>query len=503
MPLLQIVLMFVVVLAFYPSTTAPTIDPRLSTWLTAIGLLLMGGLAEPAAPPLTRRVWREPNHRYAIIRRYSRVRRLHLAACVIYYLSCLFEFEWAAVIRTHWGLSRTILLEEIAIIAPFLLCIICSWFSFYRVERALHNSSPALALQPFWRRWPFVLFHIRQEFGLILVPIFVFTGLFQALSLLAPAVMAHPQGQPLLTLGVGLVLLVILPWLLIRIWPTRSLPTGSLRQQLDQTAQRLNLGYTDIRLMDTNGTFANAMVAGFLPVPRYVLLSDLLVAHLTPEEIEAVFGHEMGHVKHKHLLFYLLFMMLSLAALTLFAEWVLALVPPLPAEGDVVRLAMSGALPWKTLLAHLGIFAVGGLYIWQVFGLVSRACERQADIFGCKAVAPGLPYFGAVPVYMNGQAVTVPATPPASPGLEPHGIRVFISALAKVAHLNGIDPERPSWRHGSIGQRVRYLDYLIQNPAEESRFQRRWFVGKVLLVAALAGVIFILWRATGITPIIG
>lgn len=500
MPLLQIVLMFVVALAFYPSNEPATIDPYVCVWMTAAGLLAVGALAEISATLLTRRVWYEPSQRFDVVRRYRRVRRLHLAAVIIYYLSCLFELQWAAVIRTHWGLGRTILLEEVAIIAPFLLAIVFSWFSFYRVERALHLAAPSLALHPFWRRGPYVLFHIRHEFGLVLVPIFVFTGLFQTLNLLAPSLLAHPQGQPLVTLGVSLVLLVILPWLLIRIWPTRSLPAGLLRQHLDQTAQRLQLGYTDIRLMDTNGTFANAMVAGFLPVPRYVLLSDLLVSHLTTEEIEAVFGHEMGHVKHKHLLFYLLFIILSLAALTLFAEWVLGLTPAAPAEGMFFENLARGQVSWLTLGAYAGIATLSALYVWQVFGFVSRNCERQADIFGCKAVPPPVPYFGAVPVYMNGHAITVPASQAAG-NLQPHGIRVFISALDKVADLNGIDRERPSWRHGSIGERIRYLDRLIHDPAAEARFQRRWFLGKLAIVAMLSAIIGVLWYVTGITPL--
>lgn len=499
MPLLQIALMFLVALAFYPTSERATIDPYLSAWLTAAGLFIVGAAAEVGATLLTRRLWRQPNQRLLVYRRYRRLRRLHLAACVIFYLVALFELQWAAVIRTYWGLGRMILLEEVAIIAPFLLVIVCSWFSFYRVEKALHETTAGLCGQPFWGRWPYVLFHIRHEFGLVLVPIFVFTGLFQALSLFAPSLLAHPQGQPVLTLGVSLVLLVILPWLLIHIWPTRSLPPGQLRQHLAQTAQRLQLGYSDIRVMDTGGTFANAMVAGFLPVPRYVLLSDLLVSNLTTEEIEAVFGHEMGHVKHKHLLYYLLFIILSMTALTLFSEWILSLTPAAPSDGSFLDNLAQGRISWLTLAAYIGIATLTFVYVWQVFGFVSRACERQADIFGCKAVPP-TPYFGAVPVYMNGQALIVPAEQ-AVGELRPHGIRVFISALGKVAQLNGIDPEKPSWRHGSIGARIRYLDRLIHDPAAEARFQRRWFLAKIGIVLALSAIIALLWYATGIAPL--
>ncbi len=57
----------------------------------------------------------------------------------------------------------------------------------------------------------------------------------------------------------------------------------------------------------------NAMVVGLFPILRYVVVTDRLSAELTPEEIEAVFGHEVGHVKHRHMTYYLFFMMVSLA----------------------------------------------------------------------------------------------------------------------------------------------------------------------------------------------
>ena len=68
-------------------------------------------------------------------------------------------------------------------------------------------------------------------------------------------------------------------------------------------------------MWDTRGGVANAMVAGPLPWVRYVFLSDRLLDELTPGEVEAVFGHEVGHVRHGHFFFYAAFMLLSVAAL--------------------------------------------------------------------------------------------------------------------------------------------------------------------------------------------
>src|SRR5207248_11762387 len=86
----------------------------------------------------------------------------------------------------------------------------------------------------------------------------------------------------------------------------RPLPPSPLRDRLAAAGRRLRVRYADILLWDTRGGVANAMLAGVLPWFRYILLSDRLLAELTPDEVEAVFGHEIGHVKHRHMIFYLL-----------------------------------------------------------------------------------------------------------------------------------------------------------------------------------------------------
>ena len=64
----------------------------------------------------------------------------------------------------------------------------------------------------------------------------------------------------------------------------------------------------------------NACVTGILPRFRYVLLTDALVDSLTPHEIAAVFGHEIGHIAHRHLLYFGFFFMGSLGLLTVLIE---------------------------------------------------------------------------------------------------------------------------------------------------------------------------------------
>src|SRR5438552_10805026 len=99
---------------------------------------------------------------------------------------------------------------------------------------------------------------------------------------------------------------------------------------------------------------------------------------MPPEELEAVSGHEVGHAKHGHIWFYAMFLVLSMAVLAA----LLLLV------GKTVGKALDEAVPPQYLTwLLLPPVAVAAAYVFLVFGFLSRRCERQADVFGCRAVS--------------------------------------------------------------------------------------------------------------------
>ena len=116
-------------------------------------------------------------------------------------------------------------------------------------------------------------------------------------------------------------------------------------------------------------------------------------------------------------------------------------------------------------------------YFGLVFGMLSRRFERQADVFGCRAVSCGRVDCPPHPdLYSKAgvEAVDVP--------LCPVGIRIFANALMNVALLNGMEPAARSWRHGSINRRIAFLEGLEGKPLAERKFQ----AGVVRLRVALA-----------------
>jgi STE24 endopeptidase len=253
--------------------------------------------------------------------------------------------------------------------------------------------------------------------------------------------------------------LIAIPLFLRLFLGLRPLPDGPLRQRLNATAQRLGFRFSNILVWNTRHGVANAMVTGVLPWLRYVVFTDRILDELNEEEIDAVFGHEVGHMKHHHMFLYMVVIMTSLilfGGLWSLAKWWFD-HDGLPAWFST--LADTDLWPTVADWMRLGVVVA---YIVLVFGWLSRRCERQADIFGCKTSSPA----------------------------------AFISALEKVADLNGISRECPGffawWQHSTIADRISFIERMTVDPSLEPRFQRRlgWMkwslaLGLIALVALL------------------
>jgi STE24 endopeptidase len=286
----------------------------------------------------------------------------------------------------------------------------------------------------------------------------------------------------------GLLVLGMSPALVRLAWPTRPLPPGPLRDRLEHMARRVGFRCTDILVWDTNQVVVNAGVTGSLPWFRYVLLTDALVEHLGPHEIAAVFGHEIGHIAHRHLLYFGFFIVGSVGVLTLGLQVADPLQRLLPGPLGLWLAWLSGNSAGARVAQVAVFLAFLAVYFLVVFGFLSRRFERQADVFGCRSVSCGRP---ECPPHADFDGRPGPAPGPAGLPLCPVGIRIFVNALSSVAMLNGMRPSAWSWRHGSIVRRIAFLESLIDRPEAERRFQRgirlmRRSVAAVLLTAVAA-----------------
>ncbi len=453
------------------------LNPLAFGLLTWLGVALVIGQAAVLARRTRRQLISNPGGRESILEDYGNARFYHLLGLLAFYGLALYLLGWGWTVQSlgpldEKGKPQMFPGGELVILAPFLAALISSWACFYDADRALHDTAaPAVRSIPFWSRRAYVAFHARHNMALVLAPV--------VLLILEKAARRWTELQESLVLqwallGLLLAMLISLPWWMRLVLALEPLPKGPLRDRLFATARRLNFRCSNILLWNTNGGVANAMVAGVLPYLRYVLLTDRLISELNPNEVEAVFGHEVGHVKHHHMVFYLGFVAISLSTL-----WVLAatLVPNLD---DFLR----NNDYWATL----PLAAILGTYIFVVFGFLSRRCERQADIFGCRAMSCARLDCSR----HDDPAVLVPA----GSGLCPTGIRTFMEALEKVGRVNGISRSRPgllqSWQHSTIARRIDFLQRVLAEPGLEARFQRTVRLVKWGIMLVLMGVLLLL-----------
>jgi STE24 endopeptidase len=395
----------------------------------------------------------QPQHRSRILRTYSNGKfRLSILAVVVF-IGCLYGLGWGWAMARVSADSWSLLLKP-ALLTPYLATMVLSWFVYYDSDRAAHED--------FWGRGSFhgrsayVMLHLRQNLLLFVPPLLVMVGQDALHQFVGGG--DQPDDVSLLYVGllVGLlaITVVFLPYVLRLILGLRPLPAGPVRDHLTATARRLGFRISDILVWNTRCTQANAMVSGMVPYLRYIVLTDRLLDELSIDEIEAVFGHEVGHIKHHHMPFYTLFLVLSVA--------VLAAGFQSATQWAMPNLADSSSV-WKEVIERREWFLFPMVaYIFLCFGYMSRRCERQADLYGCHVA----------------------------------GFPAMIRALDKVADLNGISKERPgwlsAWQHGTMAERIEFLERTVARPELESTFQRRFGWLKWGSMASLVVVVGVL-----------
>jgi Zn-dependent protease with chaperone function len=440
--------------------------PRFGLGIWESALLTWGGVAllyvasELLSRRLCSRLRARTDGRPGAFSNLSSVRRHFVYALLAFYALALYGFGWGWTVKQIGSPDRLMPGRELLVLAPIFAALFLSWSRFYSVERTAHevDASP----DPFLNRWAYVALQARHNLLLVLPPLFLLLVQESILGLFPEFQDNAFFASTIAALLVGGIFIGI-PWILRLILGLKPLPDGPIRQRLLDTSRRLRFRCNDILVWNTRDTVANAMVTGPLPFLRYVVVTDRLLSALEPDEVEAVFGHEVGHVKHHHMAFYLGFVLASLAVLVAIREVLEKLLAPVSEQ------LHSGLMEWLRdleFLAPLAILGVLAGYIFVVFGYLSRRCERQADIFGCRTVS----------------------------------CQAFINALEKVALLNGMDRERPgwlsSWQHSTIARRVDFLERMSADPSLERRFQRRvgilkWGVALILATMLSTTLLFI------------
>ena len=339
-------------------------------------------------------------------------------------------------------------LEALLFLGLFVFYLALVWACAYRPYKKLYRSDIS--------RKSYVLSNITFSIP-ILLPWLILSGfadLIKALPFEWPArFLATTEGEVTYFLIFLVVVAVIGPTMIQKFWRCKPLKSGEHRKRIESLCQKAGLAYADILYWPIfGGKMITAGVMGLIQKFRYILVTPSLLQLLEPEEIDAVIAHEIGHVKKKHLVFYLLFFVgYMLLSYVTFDMILFGIIYAEPVYRFINKTGFNQTTIFSALFS-LVIIIVFLIYFRFIFGFYMRNFERQADIY----------------VYTLFDSA-----------------KPLISTLEKIVTTSGQSADRPNWHHFSIRERIGYLQKCELNSRWIHRHNRKVNKSIGIYVAAM------------------
>jgi len=344
--------------------------------------------------------------------------------------------------------SRLPTLQALIFLCLFSLHLMIVWFWAYPVYQRIYRSD--LSRREYIRS--------NLSFSIpVLLPWLCLSGLMDIINILPfetpRQLLSTTWGEIGYFLFFLLAIAILGPLLIQKFWRCYPLEAGSDRQRVETICRRAGVKYADILYWPLfGGSMITAAVMGLVQKFRYILITRGLLQFLTPTEIDSVIAHEIGHIKHRHLLLYLVFftgyLMLSYAGFDLLLPVVIYITP-------LYRIIdYSGINPadFMSILYSLILIFTFIIYFRFIFGYFMRNFERQADIYVFSLFESANP---------------------------------LISAFEKIALFSAQSPDKPNWHHFSISQRIGYLKKCETDRSWIFRHNRKVRKSIALYLAAL------------------
>ena len=320
-------------------------------------------------------------------------------------------------------------LEGIVFMGLFIAYLCMAWALAYPAYRKIYQTDMSLRAYVSSN----ILFSVP-----ILIPWLILSGVMDVIQLLPfeglKRFLATTEGEVVYFLIFLFFVAITGPALIQKFWKCTPLEPGSARSRIEMLCRVAGVRYAQIlRWPIFGGKMITAAVMGLIRQFRYILVTDAMLYYLSPAEVDAVISHEIGHVKQKHLVFYLVFfagyLLISYALFDLIV-FALLYLSPLSLLIDLTGVTQTTAGSAVFSLTLIFMFIV---YFRFIFGFFMRNFERQADCYVFRILDTGRP---------------------------------LIEALKKIAVTSGLSPDKPNWHHFSISQRIRYM--------EQCEADRRW-----------------------------
>lgn len=286
--------------------------------------------------------------------------------------------DWPNLVRQNWGLYRYILVDELLILAPIIGSLILVWMTVLsRQDRSTRTSRRSLL--PMGQLFMYAWEQLRIYLPFSVLPVLVMAVSYD----LAQVVQSNtPEPSPVWPfLTAGLVLLSCgYPFMLVGVWRLRPLPNGDLHEKIERflTAHKVPIRKTLV--WHTGQSVVNAMVVGFVPGLRYLILTDKVLCQLGTDDILAAVAHEAAHVRRHHLLIRLGALLLPIC---LFGAW----IQPFTNQWPVGSSEAIDYLAMSTSSLHILPIFLTVLYFATVFGWIARLLELDADLWACRLLA--------------------------------------------------------------------------------------------------------------------
>ena len=381
---------------------------------------------------------------------HSVVTKLSVLSIMIFAL-CVYLFNLKYWLLKVPGFTAFSILPSAVAIGTFFIFLATIWYYGYPAYCTIVSCSVT--------RWNYVLSNIKLNFPIIF-PWAILTVCYDVIGFFAwpslKKIFENEIGQ-LLFFTVFLILLVIfLPPFIKYWWGCTSLAQTEKKESIIHFLGKSGFQYKDIlRWPLLEGRMMTAGVMGLIPKFRYILVTDSLLDVLSKEELNAVMAHEIGHIKYKHILFYVLFLLgymaLSIGLFDIFF-YIMAAHPWL---FDLLRSQKEAQIGIFYSLFSVPVILSVILYFRYIMGFFMRNFERQADLYSAQLI--GRP--------------------------EP-----TIMSLEKIAQMSGQIRNHPSWHHFSIAERVECLWKSLQDPQLIKRHSRRvalFLIAFFLLIVSL------------------
>ncbi|MCI5145691.1 MAG: peptidase M48 Ste24p [Candidatus Electrothrix sp. AR3] len=351
---------------------------------------------------------------------FSVEKKLSILA-VILFVSSVFVFDFKYYLAPLSVGGFLPILENLGGILLFFLFFSIIWVQAHSVYQILFNSKCSLG--------HFVYSNIRTNLS-ILFPWLILSLIFDLLhGLPLPKMQEFLQstwGDLFLFFFLILLLALLFPPMIRRLWDCTPMQPGLQRLEIEALFHQQNFSSEILCWPLFEGKALTAAVMGIVPRLRYILLTPALLAALEKDELESVLAHEIGHVKHYHLLLYML-LLFSFSLLTgALSE---SLIFCFFRCDGLAWLRSQLQLPAETLLVYfvsLALFIFMLFYFRFLFGYFIRNFERQADLYVFQAQENSFS---------------------------------LIRSFEKISAMSGNIRNKKNWHHFGIGERI---DFLLQ-----------------------------------------